>query len=213
MTALSIHLKKATKAHEELLLSLGTENNPSQWIVFMNTVKEHLPFLFESGRPTKTQIENSIIGYLGFSSWSKMIAAPTESGGLAWNVNSWKLWSKAFKHVNEYPYLANMDLTANAVMTLKTMFKEEFPESLEELEQAKQDLEDSKAQNQTKTIKDLNEQVKQLQSEVLTLTSLNSEISHNYMLQSIKLENVKEELETFKKGSRLKHLLSFIRGY
>ena len=101
MVLTHIHSTTAKQAHQELLTALCSENNPSQWLVFMNTAKTHLPFLFESGRPTKQQIENSIIGQLGFSSWSEMIEANQDKQGLSWSVNSWKQWSKAYKELND----------------------------------------------------------------------------------------------------------------
>ncbi|MFD3396351.1 hypothetical protein ACE41R_05850 [Alteromonas macleodii] len=167
MVLTHIHSATAQKAHRELLTALGSENNPSQWLVFMNTAKQHLPFLFESGRPTKAQIENSIIGQLGFSSWAEMIEADQDKQGLSWSVNSWKQWSKAFKQVSAYPYLAEMDITASAVMRLKSMFKDDFPTTAESLEQAKLETKARKEQEETEKVSNLKLRVSELELQLI----------------------------------------------
>lgn len=168
MILTNIHSATAQKAHQELLTALGSENNPSQWLVFMNTAKQHLPFLFESGRPTKAQIENSIIGQLGFNSWAEMIEADQDKRGLSWSVNSWKLWSKAFKVVNQHEYLCDMNITASAVMRLASDFKNvEFPSSLEELEQARSAIVQKKKADDAEKVSSLKARVLELEKELI----------------------------------------------
>lgn len=167
MVLTHIHSTTAKQAHQELLTALGSENNPSQWLVFMNTAKAHLPFLFESGRPTKQQIENSIIGQLGFSSWAEMIEADQDKQGLSWSVNSWKQWSKAYKVVNEYSYLSEMNITASAVMKLKATFKDDFPTTVENLEQAQLETKARKEREEAEKVSNLKLRVSELEQQLI----------------------------------------------
>lgn len=168
MVLTHIHSNTAQQAHTELLEALGSENNPSQWIEFMRTAHRHLPFLFESGRPTKQQIENSVIGQLGFSSWSDMVEADQDRQGLSWSINSWKQWSKAFKIVNQYEYLCDMNITASAVMKLVSDFRDvEFPSSVEELEQAKSAIAEKKKADEAEKVSSLKARVLELEKELI----------------------------------------------
>lgn len=128
-----IHENSAKRVHSELVKALGTENKPDQWLHFMRAAKHHLEFLFESGRPTKAQIQSSSIGALGFSSWGEMIEAPVVDNGLGWSINTWKLWSKAFKVVESYPYLAKMDFKPSGIMTLHKNLDGDLPATAAEL--------------------------------------------------------------------------------
>ncbi|MBT48652.1 MAG: hypothetical protein CL491_00915 [Acinetobacter sp.] len=171
MALTHIHSTTAKQAHQELLTALGSENNPAQWLVFMNTAKAHLPFLFKNGRPTKKQIENSIIGQLGFSSWSEMVKADQNKQGLAWSWSSWKKWSKAFKVVNEYAYLAEMNITANAVMKFKSTFKDDFPASAEALEQAKAETKARKEKEEAEKVSNLKARVSELEQQLVAASA------------------------------------------
>ena len=163
-----IHSTSAQQGYNELLTALGSENNPSQWLVFMNTAKQHLPFLFESGRPTRQQIEISIIGQLGFASWSEMIETDQDKQGLSWSVNSWKQWSKAYKVVLQHSYLTEMNLTASAVMTLQSLFKDiDFPANAEELEQAKAAIAEKKKSDEAEKVSSLKARVLELEKELI----------------------------------------------
>ena len=164
-----IHSNSAKQAHTELLQALGSENNPAQWIDFMRTVFKYFPFLMrDSGAPTNQQIENSAIGQLGFKSWSAMIKAPREEGGLNWSWNNWKQWKKAFKVVNQHEYLCDMNITASAVMRLASDFKDvEFPTSLEELEQAKSAIAQKKKVDEAEKVSSLKARVQELEQKLI----------------------------------------------
>lgn len=226
MVLTHIHSATAQKAHQELLTALGSENNPSQWLVFMNTAKQHLPFLFESGRPTKAQIENSIIGQLGFSSWAEMIEADQDKQGLSWSVNSWKQWSKAFKQVSAYPYLADMDITASAVMKLKAMFKDDFPTTAESLEQAKLETKARKEQEEAERVSNLKARVSELEQQLIAanakievLEKQHSEfaaqqtktLDENQSLTK-KIGELSGALKALKTQGRWSHLVKFFTG-
>lgn len=127
----------ARNVHAELLSALGTEANPSQWMEFMQTVTRLLPDVLSVGRPTAEAIKRSAIGQLGFSSWSAMIEAPTDAGGLGWNVSAWKAWRRAWSVVQVHPWLLSHPVTSSEVNSLAVDVKRAgvaFPGSLQELE-------------------------------------------------------------------------------
>ena len=162
-----IHGTSAQHGYNELLNALGTENNSSQWLIFMNAAQQHLPFLLEPGRPTKQQIENSMIGQLGFKSWSEMVEASQNNQGLNWSINSWKQWSKAFKVVSQYSYLTEMDLTASSVMTLQSMFKDvDFPSDAENLKLSKAALEENKKKDEADKVANLKQLVVEVEKQL-----------------------------------------------
>ena len=121
---------------KELVAALGTENQPSQWMAFMDTVTRRLPEILSPGRPSAEAISRSAIGKLGFKSWQAMIEAPAELGGLAWNFSAWKAWRRAWATVQANPWLRNQELTSSEINTMANDTKrlgKPFPGSLEEL--------------------------------------------------------------------------------
>ena len=52
----------AREAHDALVAALGTENNPSQWMLFMEAVTAHLPVVLSRGRPSAAAIKHCVIG-------------------------------------------------------------------------------------------------------------------------------------------------------
>lgn len=142
----------ARTAHAELVAALGTENRPDQWIVFMEAVTRLLPDVLSSGRPTSEAINRSPIGQLGFKSWTAMIEAPLEAGGLAWNVSAWKAWRRAWATVQAYPWLRDAGLTSSEVNTLAQEFKDGFPASLEAYEELKKGRKDAAEKRRTESV-------------------------------------------------------------
>lgn len=127
----------ARNAHAELLAALGTEANPAQWMAFMQAVTRLLPDVLSIGRPTAEAIKRSAIGQLGFTSWSTMIEAPTDAGGLGWNVSAWKAWRRAWAVVQLHPWLLTQPMTSSEVNSLAADVKRAgvvFPGSPQELE-------------------------------------------------------------------------------
>lgn len=127
----------ASSAHAELLRALGTENNPGQWMEFMQAVTRLLPDVLSSGRPTKEAINRSAIGQLGFASWQAMIEAPTGVSGLGWNFSAWKAWRRAWSVVQVQPWLLDQTITSSELNTLANDLRKDgipFPSSAGELE-------------------------------------------------------------------------------
>lgn len=142
----------ARSAHAELVAALGTENVPGQWMIFMEAVTRLLPDVLSSGRPTSEAIDRSVIGQLGFKSWTAMIEAPQEAGGLAWNVSAWKAWRRAWATVQAYPWLRDAGLTSSEVNTLAQESKDEFPASLEAYEELKKGRKDAAEKRRTESV-------------------------------------------------------------
>lgn len=136
----------ASIAHDELLVALGTENNPAQWMIFMEAVTRLLPAVLSSGRPSRETIERCAIGQLGFKSWKEMIEAPINDGGLGWNISAWKSWRRAWAVIEAHPWLRNEPITSSEVIQLSLKVKEAanddrdsiipdwFPENMAEAE-------------------------------------------------------------------------------
>lgn len=181
-TVTHINEAKALEAHASLVTALGTENNPAQWMVFMEAVELHLPLMASAGRPTQKEIQASLIGELGFKSWRDMLEAPVSDKGLAWSYNSWKAWLKAWNVVKEASYLRNEPLTASAINKLKRDF-ETLPETKEALkaEQGKRAAEKEQVASETLTalkgrVSELERGVSEREAKIGALTEINREL-------------------------------------
>jgi hypothetical protein len=98
---------------------LGSESG-SRWIEFMDEIKRDLSNILRQGKPKKEDIEASIIGQSGFESWSDMVNAPTNAGGLGWNIASFNAWRRAYSLIETHSYLRNYEFSASQI-TLSTM--------------------------------------------------------------------------------------------
>lgn len=145
----------ARNAHAELLEALGTESNPAQWMRFMEAVTRLLPDVLSVGRPTADAIKRSAIGQLGFGSWAAMIEAPTDAGGLGWNVSAWKAWRRAWAIVQVQPWMQAEPLTSSEVNTLAADVKRlgvPFPGSAQALEAFRASSRDAAEQRRTDSL-------------------------------------------------------------
>ena len=112
MSALTIKLKTL----------LGTESADS-WLVFMDEIALNLPFLFDVGRPSAEQIADSEIGDAGFKSWKDYVEK-----GLGWKISAWEAWRRAYKTVQDHPYLRDLEPTVSAInKTSAVGGKDAFP--------------------------------------------------------------------------------------
>jgi len=164
----------------------GAAENPSAWIDFMKLVEEELPLLSGSGRPTKSEIEHSVIGQSGYTSWREMLES-----GVGMNWSNWVAWRRAWAVIKEYPYLADLELTASQINTMKHTLKDEFPPTVEafnslkntESEQKKAARQASFAalrdeiQQQKALIQKQNEELSISRAELLTLAELRREVA------------------------------------
>jgi len=157
--------REAQEARAELLEALGTENNPAQWMRFMETVTKRLPDVLSSGRPSTEAIKRSVIGQLGFSSWRAIIEAPTADGGLSWNWSAWVAWRRAWKVVQTWPYLQDLPLTAAQVNRVHQAAKDSpqgFPANASALEAWESEQKEQRQEQRAETLETLKHQVQEL---------------------------------------------------
>lgn len=109
---------EATTSYRRLLDALGTENQPDQWMTFMQAVTELLPDVLAPGRPSAAAIQRCMIGQLGFASWAAMIEAPLAERGLGWSWSAWKQWRRAWASVERAPWLRQSGMTPAQINAL-----------------------------------------------------------------------------------------------
>lgn len=161
---------KATQFAEDLRESLGAES-AGLWVFFMDKIDASVPFLLrKAGRPKSEEIAASPIGQAGFDSWSGMIEASPDDGGLGWSVDSWKAWKRAYAVVQEHPYLRGLDITASEINTLARELKP-FPSSLEELEAAKSERREKLDAKRGNSVSSLRRQLTESQQELESMAS------------------------------------------
>jgi myosin heavy subunit len=154
---------------------LGTESG-NAWLDFMDYTHEVLAGIVDKrGAPSAETIANSIIGEAGFTSWKAMIQASTAEGGLGWNLSSWDLWKRAYRIVQQHPYLRELELTASEIKTLHNETKDSFPADLEafnDYQANRMEIIESKRQNSLSNAKKVNDEL------VLELSTLKEQVSH-----------------------------------
>jgi hypothetical protein len=97
------------------------------WIVFMDEIMLCLPFLMNKGRPSKVDIQSSVVGQSGYRTWSEYVV-----GELKWNVNTWYSWRRAYALVMKYEYLKKCNVTASQINSRYNFDKTNFPSTYEE---------------------------------------------------------------------------------
>jgi regulator of replication initiation timing len=181
-------MPKQTEFADLLRSKLGAESK-GQWLEFMDYIESRLSFLLQSaGRPTREQIESSIIGLAGFDSWSDMVEYSPAYGGLGWSIDSWKSWKKAYRVVQEHEYLRSLDMTASEINTISRQCKP-FPLTEIELrafqEGRKKDLEEKRGNS-----------LAGLQNQISALSSELDEATHQLATSRKGEAELKTELET-----------------
>lgn len=165
--------REAQEARAELLEALGTENNPTQWMTFMETVTKRLPDVLSSGRPSAEAIKRSVIGQLGFTSWRAMIEAPTTDGGLSWNWSAWVAWRRAWKVIQTWPYLRDLPLTAAQINRIHQAAKdtpEGFPNNNKALEAWEEEQKSQRQERHNVSVESLKNQVQELENKLRNTT-------------------------------------------
>jgi flagellar biosynthesis chaperone FliJ len=180
----------AQETRTKLLEALGTENQPGQWMDFMEAVTRLLPEVLSVGAPSIDTIQKSAIGQLGFKSWREMIEAPQERGGLGWNFSAWKAWRRAWRRVQDYPYLRNLQLTSSEVNRLHQE-AETFPTSAAELE-AWREQKEAQKQERKGAIRD---QIANLENQVKALEKERDQGQANNQALRNQVEQLSQRLE------------------
>ena len=178
--------------HQQLVGLLGTESKKG-WLVFMATLDQELPFL-KSGRPSFNEINDSLIGRSGHSSWKSFCNSSTKEKGLGWSYETYRQWRKSWNVVQANPYLKELELTASEINTISlncSRSNVEFPHTFEALTEYKDKLEvERKARKANSIIElknkntelldrenQLNQELIKLQVKVDTVTKHNTELS------------------------------------
>lgn len=223
--------------HQRLIDALGSENNQSQWMVFMQTCDELIPEVMTSGRPTDKAIKSSMIGQLGFSSWKQMIEAATEENGLGWKWEGWRSFRRAWSVVSKNQYLKEMDLKAGWINSAVASMKrngDEFPATKEDFDiYQQQESERAKARKENSVvglkqeIMDLKSTINTTQQELAkqvgiaeTLKQNNDELTKKNEELTLKLGETEKRLKTVKNSpkkqpndfTRWQHLKAFFTG-
>jgi hypothetical protein len=118
---------------DELTSELKRLRKNETWLLFMNRVREELPFLYEPGRPRIQTIMSSVIGRSGYGSWSAYITHCLE-----WNDSGWLAWRRAYNVVQKYPYLEKVQASPSMI-NLRAIEEDTFPpdaQSWDELQKA-----------------------------------------------------------------------------
>ena len=200
----------------------------------MDLINNELSVILKRGKPSKNEIDNSVIGRSGFSSWKEMVETTVEKGGLGWNISGWNSYRRAYRIVQQHSYLRETDLSASMISTLSRELSE-FPNSLDELREYIEEREKQQEYRQKNSLKNASETISQLQAEIVLLKKkidsqsdlerLNNDLNNELQsfqithekLQShckdlkAKLEKLHQELSSYKKMSfinKLKFLFS-----
>jgi uncharacterized protein YoxC len=151
---------------QELQKLLGTESGTA-WLIFMDHVKTELSQVLKSGKPKRSDIENSIIGQNGFFGWKEMVEAPTDQGGLGWNYSTFDMWKRAYSVVLNFPFLRTQEeLTPSLINTLWRETKPDFPNTPEELEKYMCDRVSKQRDRQQNSLKDAQKRVEDLEQQL-----------------------------------------------
>lgn len=190
--------KAAQEARAELIDALKAAENPAAWMFFMEVVTRLMPEVLSPGRPSAEVIQRSVIGQLGFKSWSEMVEAPN---GLAWNVSGWKAWRRAWAVVQEHPWLRAQPLTSSEVNTLARTFTP-FPATAQELEKQQAEQKNTAEQSKSESIADLRAEVAARGEIIGALTrqcteamEINNEISRELGSLQAQLDDSKRQIE------------------
>lgn len=180
-------------AHNEILAALGSENNPSQWMEFCEVIDRHIPELKTQGRLSNQNIKSSLIGKLGFSSFKDYIESPIERGGLGWSSGGWNAYRRAWKIVEEYPYLRDMSIKSGWLNAFSHKLKKaeiEFPETLEEYNKIQDSFAEERASNKDAKLDDQAKLINQLEDTQLEFKFKLAETTE-------KLSNANAKIELF----------------
>lgn len=187
-----------TQFAENLREVLGAES-AGRWLVFMDQIQSYLPFLLGSaGRPSKEDIDSSVIGTAGFHSWTEMVESSPAYGGLGWSIDSWKAWKRAYAVVQKHDYLREMNLTSSEINTLSREIKS-FPASKEAFEAARAARRDDLEASRSNAVASLKRQLTASQGEVSTLTAKVKSLTNEVKQLKVEIEDAYQTWTTEKR--------------
>jgi hypothetical protein len=114
--------QKAPQLFKLKLMDMLVLGDKSGWVEVMDYIYQEMPFLMKDARPKTSEIKNSLLGQLGYTSWKTFIEEE-----LNWTNDKWRDWKKAYKRVQEYPYLRELNVSRNAINEAHKACKGDFP--------------------------------------------------------------------------------------
>lgn len=166
---------------KKLVELLGSESG-SRWIEFMDELNAELGHILRRGKPKAADIENSMIGRLGFGSWAEMVQAPTEAGGLSWNLATFDSWRRAYSVVQKYAFLREYEFSASQINTFQRETKPNFPDSQDALDAFLAARNDSQESLRLNSLRDAQKRADELKAELIEVR------------QTLKLESEQSQL-------------------
>lgn len=115
-----------------------SQNREDGWIEIMDYCYEQVPYLMKGGKPSDDEIQQSLVGVLGFKSWRDFL------DDIGWSLNTWKYWRKAYAVVLNHKYLRNVQPKKSQIHNVKRKFKEDFPNDHQEWQSAVASLKGNK---------------------------------------------------------------------
>lgn len=195
----------ARAARDDLVAALGTEHIPNQWMQFMATVRRHLPDVLSRGRPSQESIARSIVGQHGFASWREMVEAPRDQLGLGWSWSAWRQWSRAWRVVEDHPWLREQPMTAAQVNALSDKFRQtgvEWPDSAEALEAMQQQLGEQRAQRREEGRAALAARLQELEERVPALEARATELEAARAAAAARVADLEAQADRLKDRTR-----------
>jgi hypothetical protein len=157
---------------QKLQLLLGAQAKDG-WIHFMDFIERELSFLMHRGRPTKQQIENSIIGKKGYATWRAYLS--TE---LKWKEATWKNWKKAYQLSKSYSYIRDSSLEVSELLRVSGKFSD-FPKTYTEYQKCVEQMHHDSIASLSKSKKFLTEENNELKTLLTQSQKRNVELSND----------------------------------
>lgn len=130
-----------------------------EWLAFMEFVSNEIPFLLQSGRPARHEVQYSLIGQAGHNTWEQFCVDK-----LKWSKAGWHSWTQAYRMVLEYPYLRESGASASLINVRRRQLSK-FPKTLNDWQQVSREKLATNRQSKTaqleKRIAELEHIVKQ----------------------------------------------------
>ena len=144
------------------LQELLDPDNIYKWLAFMDKIHTKLPLILRQGKPRKTDIEQSIIGQSGFSSWREMLEAP-KPNGFGWRYATFDAWKRAYNLVLTHSYLRELELTASQINTIYRESKPNFPKNLNDFNSFSESRKEKQVEQQQNSLKAAQNRVLELE--------------------------------------------------
>ena len=191
--------ESAQSAHNEILISLGSENNPRQWMEFCETIDKYIPEMSSKGRMSNKEIKQSLIGKLGFDSFKSYIETDINKGGLGWSSGGWNSYRRAWSLVKKHPYLRQLEIKSGWLNAFANKCKKdeiEFPATIEAYNEIQENKTEARENNKDAKLDD---QAKRIVEQDNLLEIQSKEIEETKRKSEIVFTEQRAKIETFDK--------------